>query len=220
MKLILVRHGQTIFNLESRYQGHTDTKLSELGHRQAAILAERLRNEKIDAVYSSDLRRASETAEAIAAFHGLPVSVDERLRECAFGSWEGLTVKEISDKYPELFENYRRDSITYRASGGECLEHLQMRVVEAINEIVERHAHDTVLVTTHGGPIRAFVCHALGTDLRTFRKIKLHNCGITVFSYDSGKPWQLEALNDTCHLSGTELENKSLDETAGRDKAF
>ena len=220
MRIIFVRHGQTVFNIESRYQGHTDAELSDLGRRQAIRAAERLKEEKIDAVYSSDLSRASETAQAVARFHNLPVQTDERLRECAFGDWEGLTVSQIAEIHPELYENYRRDSVTHRAPNGERLEALQERVVRAISDIAERHPEATVAAVVHGGPIRAFLCHALGTPLETFRKIKLDNCGITILSLASDGGWFLEALNDTRHLDGLEVTDHSLDETsAAADKA-
>lgn len=217
MRLIFVRHGQTDFNNESRYQGHTDAGLSELGRRQAAAVAERLKDEKITAVYSSNLSRASDTAEAIAAFHNLPIQTDDRLRECSFGDWEGLTVTEISETYTELYENYRRDSITHRAPNGERLEDLQKRVVAAVNDIVEKHPDDTIVIAVHGGPIRAFFCHALGADLKTFRKIRLDNCGITTLSKGSDGKWFLEIMNDTCHLDGLQAK-RMYDETSSQDK--
>lgn len=200
MRIIFVRHGETVYNTEARYQGHTDSELSELGRKQAAAAGERLKGEKIAAVYSSDLSRASDTARAIAAHHNLPVQTDDGLRECAFGDWEGLSVSEIADSFPDLYEKYRRNSVAHRAPNGERLEELQQRVVLAVKRIAERHPDDTVLIVTHGGPIRAFFCHALGAGLQTFRKMGLDNGGITTLSLDSDGRWFLEVLNDTCHL--------------------
>lgn len=208
MRIIFVRHGETEYNVESRYQGHTDTDLSELGRRQARAVAKRLKYESISAVYTSDLSRASETAQAIAAFHDLPVQRTESLRECAFGEWEGLTVKQIAERYPDLFRNYIRDSVTHRAPGGERLEQLQARVVCAVDAIAERHPGDTVVIVTHGGPVRAFFCHAFGTTLETFRKIRLDNCSLTTFSLGTDGRWFLEALNDVCHLEEQEPEDQ------------
>jgi len=219
LRIIFVRHGETVFNTESRYQGHTDAELSELGRRQAICAAERLKDGKIDAVYSSDLSRAGDTAREVAVFHNLPVQTDERLRECAFGGWEGLTVSEIAELYPELYENYRRDSVTHRAPNGERLEALQERVIQAISDIAKRHPEDTVVAVIHGGPIRAFLCHALGTPLETFRRIRLDNCGITTLSLSPDDKWLLEALNDTSHLEELEAAGHSLDETSAQDKA-
>lgn len=204
MRVIFVRHGETTFNIESRYQGHTDAELSDLGRRQSERVAERLKDEKIAAIYSSDLSRANETAQAIAAFHGLSIQTDEALRECAFGEWEGLSVSEIAERYPELYQNYQRDSVTHRAPNGERLEELQERVVQAVEQIAERHPDGTVVIVSHSGPIRVFFCHALGAGLETFRRIHLDNCGITTLSLNSDGRWFLEVLNETCHLAGLE----------------
>jgi alpha-ribazole phosphatase len=219
VRLIFVRHGETVYNTESRYQGHTDSELSKLGRKQAAAAGERLKSEKIAAVYSSDLSRAADTARAIAAHHNLAVQTDDALRECAFGEWEGLSVKEIADAFPELYENYRRDSVAHRAPNGERLEGLQERVVRAVNCIAERHPADTVVIVTHGGPIRAFFCHAFGAELQTFRKMGLDNGGITTLSLDSDGRWFLEVLNDTCHLEALDAAGNPLDETSAQDGA-
>ncbi len=208
MRVIFVRHGETEYNVESRYQGHTDTNLSELGKQQAAAVAERLRYTDIAAIYASDLSRASETACAIASFHDLPVQGDESLRECAFGEWEGLTVTQIAERYPELYRNYLMDSVTHRAPGGERLEQLQARVVCTINRLAELHPDDTVVVVTHGGPIRAFFCHAFGVGLEAFRRIRVDNCSLTTFSPGSEGRWLLEVLNDVCHLDEGEPEEE------------
>jgi phosphoserine phosphatase len=220
LRIIFVRHGQTIYNVESRYQGHTDAPLSDLGRRQSIMAARALADERIAAVYSSDLGRAVQTAEAIAARHDLPVRTDLRLRECAFGDWEGLTVSQIEERYPDLFASYRQDSVAHRAPGGERLEALQARVAAAIDDIARAHSDDTVVVVTHGGPIRAFLCHAFGTDLESFRRLHLDNCGITVFSLEAGAHWFLERLNDTCHLAEFKDIKHYHDETAAQNKAL
>jgi alpha-ribazole phosphatase len=209
VRVIFVRHGETEYNVESRYQGHTDTNLSEAGLQQAAAVAARLRHESIAAIYTSDLSRASETARAIASYHGLTVKSDQSLRECAFGEWEGLTVTQIAERYPEIFRNYLRDSVTHRAPGGERLEQLQDRVVCAIGRLAEMHPDDTVVVVTHGGPIRAFFCYAFDVRLETFRRIRLDNCSLTTFSLGSDGRWFLEVLNDVCHLDEGEPEEQT-----------
>ncbi|MCL6518284.1 MAG: alpha-ribazole phosphatase [Armatimonadetes bacterium] len=202
MRIILVRHGETIYNLERRYQGHTDAELTELGKKQALRTAERLSREDIAAIYSSDLIRASETASTIAKCHNLPVQTDMRLRECAFGDWEGLTVDEIKERYPELYANYQRDSVQHRAPNGERLESLLERVSSVVNRIVKKHPNETVVLVGHGGTIHAFICYALDAPLYAFRKIRLDNCGITIFSRLPNGKWFLEVLNETCHLEG------------------
>ncbi|MDI6827559.1 MAG: alpha-ribazole phosphatase [Armatimonadota bacterium] len=200
MRIILVRHGETIYNLERRYQGHTDVELTELGRKQALRTAERLSKEHISAIYSSDLIRANETAKLIAKFHNLSVQTDKRLRECAFGDWEGLTVDEIRERYPELYANYQRDSVQHRAPNGERLESLLERVSQVADWIAEKHRDENVVLVGHGGTIHAFICYALNAPLYAFRKIRLDNCGITIFSRLPNGKWFLEVLNETCHL--------------------
>ena len=204
MRIIFVRHGETEYNTESRYQGHTDSMLSEPGLWQSARVAKRLEDEEIAAVYSSDLSRAAETARAIASLHDLPVLTDLDLRESAFGDWEGLTVREIAERYPDVWRSYLRDSVTHRAPNGERLEQMQERVVRAIDSISKSQPGETVVVVTHGGPIRAFFCHAFDAPLTTFRKIRLDNCGITILSLRPDGRWFLEVLNGVSHLDDAE----------------
>jgi len=200
VRLIFVRHGETDFNVERRYQGHTDSELSERGRQQAVSVAKRLGAEPITAVYASDLRRASETARIIADVHDLQVCTDARLRECSFGDWEGLSVEEIQERYPKQYENYRQDSVTYRAPNGETLQSLMARVVSAVEEITARHEDGHIVIVGHGGTVNSFICHALGAQLSIFRRIRLDNCGLTIFHREQGGRWVLEVLNDTCHL--------------------
>ena len=166
------------------------------------------------------MRRARQTADIVAAELGLDVREVAEVRECAFGEWEGLLVKEIAQKYPDLYQNYLKDSVTYRAPLGERLESVQERVVRMVRRIEERHPNDTVVIVTHGGPIRAFFCHALGAPLQTFRKINLANCSITIFSRDPDDRWLLEVMNDSCHLEGLEPASDSGSPPLDRDTAF
>lgn len=200
MRIIFVRHGQTTWNTESRYQGHSDTDLSEVGRLQAVQVADRLECEKIAAVYASDLRRACDTGCTIAERHGLEVQTDIRLRECEFGEWEGLTVNEIRERYTEIYRRYQIDSVSQRAPRGERLESLVARVGKAVDEIAERHPDETVVVAGHGGTVHAAICHMLGASLYTFRKIRIDNCSITAFTLDASGRWLLDVMNDVCHL--------------------
>ncbi len=200
MRIIFVRHGQTVWNIEHRYQGHSDTDLSEVGIRQAEQVADRLAGEAIAAVYSSDLRRASDTGSMVAERHGLEVRTDPRLRECEFGEWEGLTVAQIRERYAEIYRRYQVDSVNQRAPRGERLESLVERTGEAIEEIARRHPDDTVVIAGHGGTVHAAICHMLRASLYTFRKIRIDNCSVTTFSLDRDGCWLLETMNDTCHL--------------------
>jgi broad specificity phosphatase PhoE len=144
--LLLARHGETDWNRDHRVQGHTDVALNAAGRAQADALADSLDGTRIDAVYSSDLSRAVETADAVARRHGLDVVVDTDLREKNFGSWEGLTDVEIADRFP--------DSVRGRWGDGESTEDVAARVLPAIERIRARHPGESVLVVSHGGPIR------------------------------------------------------------------
>ena len=154
MELLLVRHGETDWNRDRRVQGHTDVPLNEAGRTQAASLARELAGEDLDAVYSSDLARARETAEAIAAPHGLDVVALPALRERNFGTWEGMTDAEIIERFPEAQTRPWGDAETQDEMGD--------RVLAAVHEIAARHPHGRVVVVAHGGPIRRIVHHSGG----------------------------------------------------------
>jgi probable phosphoglycerate mutase len=149
--LLLARHGETDWNLGRRVQGHTDIPLNATGIAQAHALADELAWEPIVAVYSSDLSRALETAGAVAARHGLPVSVDPDLREKNFGSWEGLTDTEIRERFPDAKRGAWGDA--------ETTEAVAERVGTALARIGEAHRNGLVLVVSHGGPLRAALAH-------------------------------------------------------------
>jgi len=148
--LLLARHGETDWNRELRIQGSSDIDLNDLGRRQAQALAQELEHIELDAIYSSDLSRARQTAAAVAALHGLEVRLDVRLRERSFGSWEGLTREDIA----ALPEGSRHD--------GETDDEVRERVLEAVQEIADDHPGENVLVVAHGGALNALWHHAIG----------------------------------------------------------
>ncbi len=145
--ILLVRHGETDWNLERRVQGHSDRPLNDTGRRQAIELASALADEPVDAVYASDLVRAHETARILAERKGLGVTVIPELREKDFGTWEGLTDREILERFPEARSGPWGDGETHDDMAG--------RVVEALRRIAESHPGGRVLVVAHGGPLRA-----------------------------------------------------------------
>ena len=151
-RILLARHGETDWNRLGRWQGQADPPLNDDGRRQAAALAEKLAGDGIAAIYSSDLRRASETAEAIGARLGLEVVLDRGLREIDVGSWSGLTRDEVEAQFPEGFARWRGGEIGH---DGETSEELTERVVETVERIAAAHEGQTVVVVTHGGSIRA-----------------------------------------------------------------
>jgi probable phosphoglycerate mutase len=158
-RILLARHGETDWNRERRWQGHADPPLNELGRRQAETLAEQLADDGVAAVYSSDLRRAGETARIVARSLGLGVAERADLREIDVGSWSGLTMDEVRDRFPDGFARLQSGNVGH---DGETREELATRVVSAVESIAHDHPGQTVLVVTHGGVIRALRRHADG----------------------------------------------------------
>ena len=146
-ELLLARHGETDWNLGRRVQGHTDIPLNAAGLAQATALADLLAHEPLTGVFSSDLSRALTTATAVAERHGLEVTVDARLREKNFGTWEGLTDVEIAERFPAAQRGQWGD--------GETTEEVAVRVMGVLDSIRELHPQGSVLVVSHGGPLRA-----------------------------------------------------------------
>lgn len=163
--LLLVRHGETDWNADGRLQGQTDRPLSDFGRRQARQLADDLAGEELDAIYASDLSRARETAEIVAARLGLPVVLDSDLREKDWGTWEGLTAVE-------------RDRVEFVGESTE--QHLE-RTLKALRRIADRHPYDRVLVVTHGGSMRRIQTATLGWALPV-----VENCGRWSCAWESG----------------------------------
>ncbi len=151
-EFLLVRHGETDWNRERRFQGHADPPLNQLGREQARALADELAAEQVDAVYSSDLRRARETAEIVAARLGVPVVIDEALREIDVGEWQGLTLPEIEERFPDGMRRWHEHGHGWE--GGETYAQLHERVIRRLREIAAAHPDARVCVVGHGGTIR------------------------------------------------------------------
>lgn len=165
MEFWLVRHGQTDWNLQGRYQGHADQPLNEQGLRQADALAARLRPAQFAGIYSSDLQRAYITAQALAADRRQPVTLDPRLREANLGVWEGMQVADIVREYPEAWAWRQRDPIHARPPGGESLLDLAARMAAVADELAGRHATGPLLIVSHGLALATLICRAQGHDL-------------------------------------------------------
>jgi broad specificity phosphatase PhoE len=172
--LLLARHGETDWNSERRWQGHVDRPLNGRGREQARALAAELVGRTIDAVYSSDLLRARETAEIVAAELGLQVRVDPRLREVDVGSWSGLVHTEIEASDPAGFRRWQDGGKGWEQ--GESYEEMGARVVAAVLELAAAHPGETLLVVTHGGSIRA--CRATAAGL-TYGESRVSAIGST-----------------------------------------
>jgi broad specificity phosphatase PhoE len=188
----LARHGESDWNVERRWQGHTDRPLTEKGRRQAKALAARLAGVDLDAVYASDLRRAWETAEAVAQAHGLEVTRLPELREVHVGSWGGLTRDECEARFPEAFERWRSGGQGW--DDGETYDEMAARVVSTLHQLARDHPNGRVLVVSHGGPIRAVHAHALGVDVATHRRTGPvePNARLSVVAVENGRIARLD----------------------------
>ena len=168
--ILLARHGETDWNAERRWQGHTDRPLNERGRGQAGALAERLEETSLEAVWSSDLRRARDTATVVAERQGVGLKTTADLREVNVGSWAGLTRSEAETRFPEAFAQWKAGFVGWE--DGETYEELSERVVRALLRIAEEHPTRPVLVVSHGGCIRAIHAAALGLDVHLYRRLR------------------------------------------------
>jgi broad specificity phosphatase PhoE len=166
--VLLARHGESDWNAAGRWQGHADRPLTDRGRRQAEDLAERLARVPLDAVYTSDLRRAWETAEPIARHHGLELRKLPELREVDVGSWSGLTRAEAEQRFPDGFRRWREWGTGW--DDGETYEEMGERVIGALRRLAAVHLGGRVLVVSHGGALRAVHAAASGMDVGTYRR--------------------------------------------------
>jgi 2,3-bisphosphoglycerate-dependent phosphoglycerate mutase len=192
VQVTLIRHGPTEWNESGRFQGRTDLPLSELGRAHARALAAALLEEDVRKVYSSDLRRAKETALAVARARAVPLVEDERLREFDFGRWEGLTWDEILLRAPDLARRRRGAARYYNPDGGETFDAVRARVCAFLRDLVAA-GESPVAVVTHAGALHAF-CEELSLETTRFSP-----GGITRVALDDGRA-RLVSLNDVTHL--------------------
>lgn len=200
-KIILVRHGETTWNIEGRFQGQEDTPLSERGLKQGHMLAEGLRNVPIDVCISSPLQRSYMTCKFCADLHNLPVATDERLLEINHGSWEQMLAKDIAKTFPEEFELWHtQPHLVTMPDGGENLEDVRKRVRACFDEIVQTYKDKVILVAAHDAVNKAIICDVLGMGMEHFWQVKQDNTCINVLEFD-GRSWRAVLLN-SCHHMG------------------
>ena len=197
-ELILVRHGQTTWNVVEVFRGRSDVDLDEMGLKQAELLADYLRERKIEAVYSSPLKRALRTARAIASRHKLEVITSQGLNDLKFGEWEGLPVTEVREKYAALFSEWMEKPHLVEIPGGEGLDDVKQRVLALVNDIINRHK-GTVVLVSHRVVHKVLILALLGMDNSHFWNIKLDTAAMSTFAYED-KHWVLTELNNTCYL--------------------
>jgi broad specificity phosphatase PhoE len=207
MKLVIVRHGETEWNVQHKVMGQLDSPLTAKGIQQAKAIADRLRRLKFTSIYSSDLGRAVQTANIIAETCGKQIIFDAELREWNMGIFEGLTVSEMHKKFPQERQDYEQIGDEYIIPKGESLTQCRARGFRILNEIAERHSNEnldktgdeTVVVVTHGCVLMGFFEMVL--DLRTGNtwRFKLDNANFCTFEYVKER-WSLVVWNDVSHL--------------------
>lgn len=199
MRIYLIRHGQTDWNARGKIQGSTDIDLNETGRWQAACLAGGMERRQVGQIFSSRLKRAFETAQTIGDSQGVKVETVEGLREVDFGEWEGLTWKEIEQKYPEEYKLWWENPAGIAPPGGETKEELHRRSAEVVEWILA-HAKGDLAVVLHGG-IMAYVVEYLMRNSRKDKAIIVENASITTLEYDADSQMvRLVEKNDVSHL--------------------
>ena len=211
--LLLVRHGETVWNQENRWQGQADVPLSETGRAQARRLAQRLRAEgrPVRAIYASDLSRAFHTAEILGEVLGVAPLPDVGWREMNIGVWSGLTTAEVIARHAADWERLRAGEDLPRG-GGETFAQFQARILRSVERMRETHAGEQIVIVTHGGAVRAFLLHCRGLDVSQFRQIdKIGNTGISEVVIAPTGQWVIHSVNDVTHLDGLALVGETVD---------
>jgi broad specificity phosphatase PhoE len=207
-KLILARHGETVWNVEKIYRGRKDVSLDEVGIKQAELLGKYLSNWKLEAVYSSPLKRALDTANIVARYQKVGVHVAEGLIDFDYGEWQSLPEQEARRLYPTLHSEWHNNPHKVKMPGGESLEDVRRRVIEVVDDVLSKYQGSIVLVS-HRVVNKVLVCFLLGMDNSHFWNIKQDVGGITIFDYVGGR-FVLTKHNDTSHLR--ELQKPVLDD--------
>lgn len=201
-RIILVRHCEAQGNTLGLLQGHTDCDVSGNGEKQLELVALRLRNTPLTAIYSSPLKRACKTAQAINQYHHLPVRIDPRLIEIDMGAWEGRSWASIESGDPELYELWQTSPGKFSAQDGESMRQVADRMWAAIADIVRKNPGGTVCVTSHGCAIRCFLCLALGKPIERLGDVDWSdNTAVSVVEFDESGCPHVKRMNDASHIA-------------------
>jgi len=207
-KLILARHGETVWNVEKIYRGRTDVNLDEVGIKQAELLGKYLSNWELEAIYSSPLRRALDMANIIDRYQKIGVHIAEGLIDFDYGEWQSLPEQEAKRLYPTLHNEWHNNPHKVRMPGGESLEDVRRRTVEVVNDVLSKY-QGSVLLVSHRVVNKVLICSLLGLGNSYFWTVKQDVGGITIFNYVDGR-FVLTRHNDTSHLK--ELQKSALDD--------
>jgi broad specificity phosphatase PhoE len=203
-RIYLVRHGTTEWNKEEIFRGRLDCKLNDTGLAEARTLEAYFRDVVIDSVYSSPLSRATETAQAVAVSKGLSVITDPAFIDMDYGGWQGLSLKEVEEKYVDLYRLWRERPQDVNFPGGENLAQVRARAWEGFGRVVQQNPGKTVLVVSHRVITKVLICAALGLDDSHFWQVKQDTTAVNCFEY-TGKTFITTLINDTCHMKAIHL---------------
>ena len=199
--ILLISNGQAEWNVSERFRLQPDTPLNEAGIQQAEATGRRVAAKwQPVAIYSSPLRRAVKTAEAIAQHFNLPVEVHSGLADIEYGEWQGVTAEEALKRWPEMVDAWYNTPHLVRIPGGETLDVLRRRAMETMNDVASHHARQAIVLVGHPIINRIILLSVLGLGNDCFWRIRQEPCAINVFEFNAGD-YTLVLLNDTCHLS-------------------
>lgn len=209
--LCLIRHGETAWNAEKRLQGHTDIPLNSHGVSQARQMAQALKKTGLafDVLYSSDLKRAADTAKAIEELFGIQASIDDALRERHFGALQGLAISEAPLVQPAIWQAHVSRDLEHDLGGGESILQFATRVQSVLDNIAQEHAGKTILMVSHGGTLDMMYRIASQQALRSERVASVPNASLNWLVHN-GQDWAVDRWADTRHLDGQALENNDL----------
>jgi broad specificity phosphatase PhoE len=197
-EIILARHGETEWNVKEVFRGRIDIELNETGIKQAELLAEYLSEHKIDAIYSSPLKRAVKTAGIIAGYHKLDVEIAPGLIDFDYGKWQGLPHQEVKDKYKELYALWVSHPDKVKLPAGESLNDVRERAMRVVDDVIAKYK-GTIVLVAHRVVNKVLICALLGLDNSHFWNIRQDTCGMTTFSYENER-FILTKHNDTSYL--------------------
>jgi probable phosphoglycerate mutase len=201
IRILLIRHGETDWNRNGRFQGRSDLPLNQKGRDQAHALALALKDEPLTAIYSSPLARALETAHFIKDFHpSVPLFEEEGLVEMNLGEFEGMEAQRWVVEYPDFIKRWRETPASVAMPGGESLQEVQARAIQALERITRRHpAESTLLICSHNFVNRALLCYVLNVPLDRFREIRQETAALNIL-YAQGQQLRAEVVNECSHL--------------------
>ena len=199
VKVILIRHGETDWNKEQIFRGRIDVALNEVGLAQARSVQATLKDVQINAIYSSPLSRALETARVVGEGRNCEIRIEEGFIDIDFGRWQGLSHQKVKEDYKDLYEMWLSKPQMVTFPEGESLEEVQKRSMKALEKVIKKHPEETLAIISHRVLNKVLLCSILGLELSHFWYIKQDTCALNRFEYKDDK-YYLTLLNDTCHL--------------------